>query len=348
MFRSNRFRPLRSLALALPFAIALGFAHFDVAAPRIGPGWFIPAARRRPGKHIVLVSGDEEYRSEEALPQLGKILSQQHGFRCTVLFAIDPETGEINLTAATTSPAWQPGNRRPDDHPDPLPNLPDEQMQHIDTYLKSGGRSWGWTSTHAFNTKNPAWAHYSNGYSGDKAEWRAASADWCWEKWISHHVAQKPGHGASRGASAEQHPILRGIALGDIWGDTDVYGVRLPLPGDSRPGAGPGSGRHEVRLAAGRGSENDPMMPVAWIKTYQLPGGEQGKVFNTTMGSASDLVAIGTRRMLVNAVYWCLGLEDKIPASGTQVDLVGAFEPTPYGFNSFQKGLTPRDHDWKP
>ena len=28
------------------------------------------------GKHIVLVSGDEEYRSEEALPQLGKILAQ--------------------------------------------------------------------------------------------------------------------------------------------------------------------------------------------------------------------------------------------------------------------------------
>jgi len=42
------------------------------------------------GKHIVLVSGDEEYRSEEALPQLGKILAKHHGFKCTVLFAIDP------------------------------------------------------------------------------------------------------------------------------------------------------------------------------------------------------------------------------------------------------------------
>ena len=48
------------------------------------------------GKHVVLVSGDEEYRSEEGLPQLGKILSVRHGFRCTVLFAIDPATGEIN------------------------------------------------------------------------------------------------------------------------------------------------------------------------------------------------------------------------------------------------------------
>src|SRR5512145_3066633 len=48
------------------------------------------------GKRIVLISGDEEYRSEEALPQLAKILSMRHGFRSTVLFAIDPATGEID------------------------------------------------------------------------------------------------------------------------------------------------------------------------------------------------------------------------------------------------------------
>src|SRR5262249_40101093 len=47
------------------------------------------------GKHIVLVSGDEEYRGEEGLPMLGKILSQRHGFKCTVLFALDPD-GTIN------------------------------------------------------------------------------------------------------------------------------------------------------------------------------------------------------------------------------------------------------------
>ena len=47
------------------------------------------------GKHIVLISGDEEYRSEEALPQLGKILAKHHGFDCRVLFAIDPKTGLI-------------------------------------------------------------------------------------------------------------------------------------------------------------------------------------------------------------------------------------------------------------
>ncbi|HEX8312620.1 MAG TPA: hypothetical protein VF614_14960, partial [Chthoniobacteraceae bacterium] len=48
------------------------------------------------GKHVVLLAGDEEYRSEEALPQLGKILSQHHGFKSTVVFSISPQTGEID------------------------------------------------------------------------------------------------------------------------------------------------------------------------------------------------------------------------------------------------------------
>src|SRR6187399_562567 len=43
------------------------------------------------GKHIVFLSGDEEYRSEEGLPMLAKILSQRHGFKCTVLFSLAPD-----------------------------------------------------------------------------------------------------------------------------------------------------------------------------------------------------------------------------------------------------------------
>ena len=49
------------------------------------------ASENPKNKSIVLVSGDEEYRSEEAMPQLAKILSERHGFNCTVLFAQDPK-----------------------------------------------------------------------------------------------------------------------------------------------------------------------------------------------------------------------------------------------------------------
>ena len=56
------------------------------------------------GKHIVLISGDEEYRSEEAFPMLGKLLAQRHGFTCTVLFSQNPETTEIDPDNQTNIP----------------------------------------------------------------------------------------------------------------------------------------------------------------------------------------------------------------------------------------------------
>ena len=71
------------------------------------------------------------------------------------------------------------------------------------------------------------------------------------------------------------------------------------------------------------------MMPIAWIKNYQIPKGKEGRVFATTMGASTDLVAEGTRRMLVNAAYWCLGL--KVPEK-SKVDLIGNYQPSQYGF----------------
>jgi hypothetical protein len=48
------------------------------------------------GKKIVLVAGDEEYRSEESCPMLAKILSQKYGFDCVVLFPINPDGGYVD------------------------------------------------------------------------------------------------------------------------------------------------------------------------------------------------------------------------------------------------------------
>ena len=70
-------------------------------------------------------------------------------------------------------------------------------------------------------------------------------------------------------------------------------------------------------------------MPVAWTKSYQLPGGKRGKAFATTTGASTDLLAEGTRRMIVNAVFWCLDLD--VPAKAN-VNLVGTYEPTRFAF----------------
>jgi hypothetical protein len=91
------------------------------------------------------------------------------------------------------------------------------------------------------------------------------------------------------------------------------------------------------------GKVNEPMMPIAWTKTYKIPEGKIGRVFTTTMGASQDLENEGVRRLLVNATFWCLDMESKIPEKA-KVDIVGKFEPTKFSFNGHKKGLKPKDY----
>lgn len=330
-----RFLSLFGLLLTL-LAAAPAFAQGVVYEGGSGPG---------KGKHVVLVSGDEEYRSEEACPQLGKILSQHHGFKCTVLFAIDPKDGSINpnvsnipgLEALASADLLIIFTRFRD--------LPDEQMKLLADFIESGKPIIGLrTSTHAFNIKGgKTYARYSFN-SSDKDYSQGFGRQVLGETWINHHGAH--GKQATRGILPKdvKHPILTGIKDGDIFGPTDVYGVRLPLPGDSQPlvlgQVVEGMNFEDKPLA---GPKNDPMMPVAWVKSYTGAAGKKARVFSTTMGASQDLLYAGTRRMLVNAAYWCVGLEDQIKAD-SNVDVVGKYEPLPFKFNGFKPGVMPAAH----
>jgi hypothetical protein len=303
------------------------------------------------GKHVVLVSGDEEYRSEEALPLLAKILADQHGFRCSVLFAVDPETGIVQPNIRTNIPGLELL-----DSADLLilftrfRALPDPQMEAIDGYLKSGRPVLGIrTATHAFQFEpSSRWAHYGNGYTGPETDWEGGFGRLVLgERWVNHHGEHR--HESTRGVvspEAAGHPVVRGLAPGSVWGPTDVYGVRLPLPGDSFPVVlgelvrRRGEFQEDDRFFGMRPDDgppviekNQPMMPIAWTRTYRLPGGRRGRAFTSTIGAAVDLESEGTRRLLVNAVYWCLGMEDQIPQAGTRVDLPGVYQATAYGFH---------------
>lgn len=302
------------------------------------------------GKHIVLVAGDDEYRSEEALPQLGKILAKHHGFKCTVLFpigkdgTINPNAGESDipgLEALDSADLMIMGLRFRD--------LPDEQMQHMVDYIESGKPIIGTrTSTHAFNIKGgKKFAKYSWG-NGDKEYLKGFGKQVLGETWVAHHGAH--GSEATRGIfapGAEKHPILTGIKSGEIFGPTDVYTVTLPLPGDSHPlvlGEVVAGMKPEDKAVEGK--KNDPMMPVAWTKSYKTTSGKEARVFTTTMGAATDLLNEPLRRMLVNASFWALKLEEKIPEKAN-VDLVGEYNPSRFSFNGFKKGVKPEEHAWK-
>lgn len=321
------------------FSSACAEVQFVVYEPQPGPGM---------GKQIVLVSGDEEYRSEECLPQLGKILSQRHGFRCTVLFPIDPDTGEIDPNRNDNIPGLEAL-----DAADLMiiatrfRDLPNDQMKHIVDYVESGRPIMGLrTATHAFNlSQDSAYPSY---------HWQHAETmggfgrNVLGETWISHHGDH--GRQSTRGIvvdSQAAHPILRGIKSGDIWGPTDVYGVRLPQPEGCQPLVmGQVVSGMKVDDPPLEGDKNNPMMPVAWIKSFTGTAGKKARVFTTTMGAAQDLQSAGVRRLLVNATYWSVGLEGEIDGA-SNVDLVGEFTPTAFGFGGYVKGVKPADYQLK-
>ena len=336
--------------LAIPLAVAL-----LVPSASRATDWVVYEGKTGPGhgKHIVFLSGDEEYRSEEALPQLGKILAKHHGFDCRVLFAIDPKTGFINpnfrqnisgLSSIKDADLIVVFLRWRD--------LPDDQLQMIDEYLKAGKPVIGIrTATHAFKPEgNTKWAHYGDPYQGDEKEWTGGFGRVVLgEHWINHHGKHK--NESTRGIIAPvaaDHPILRGIKDGEMWGSSDVYTVRLPLPGDSQPlvlgqvVARKGPYDESDRFYGMRpddgppvaGEKNDPMMPIAWAKTYKIPGGKQGRAFCSTIGASVDLTNEAVRRLLINAAYWCLKMDNKIPQNGSDVALVGKYDPTAFGFKT--------------
>jgi hypothetical protein len=296
------------------------------------------------GKHIVLLSGDEEYRSEEGLPMLAKILAVRHGFKCTVLFAINPADGTIDPLTLTNIPGMEAldsadacvmGLR--------FRELPDEQMKHFVGYLNGGKPIIALrTSTHAFKYDQNKQSPYAR-YDWRGKEWPGGFGQQVLgETWVDHHGSH--GKESTRGVINEEfkdnNPVLRGVA--DLWVPTDVYAV-AHLPKDAKvlvwgevlSGMKPSDPPVE-------GAKNHPMMPLVWLRDYTGEQGQTSKICTTTMGAAVDLQNEGLRRLLVNACYWATGLEKSIPAQA-DVEYVGEYHPEWFGFGKFKKGMKPGD-----
>ncbi len=336
-------------ALAVLFVTAtLTTAESVEDEVEVGPPAYVPlvyqgGAGAGVGKHVVLVSGDEEYRSEEALPQLARILASQHGFRCTVLFAIDPATGAIDPEKRDSLPGLEAL-----DSADLLVLftrfrcLPDADMRHVVDYVESGKPVIGIrTATHAFAYLADSTSKYAR-WSWDSTVWPGGfGKQVLGETWISHHGHH--GSESTRGVipdAVKSNPILRGVT--DVWGTTDVYGLgKLPddatvlLEGSILSGMKP----TDEPVTDER---NSPRTPIVWIRERALDGGKTQRVACSTIGASIDLPSRDLRRLFVNLCYWGVGLESKIAAE-PRAEIVGNFAPTMFGFGAFKKGVKPAD-----
>lgn len=290
------------------------------------------------GKHIVLLAGDEEYRSEECLPMLARILSERHGFKCTVLFSINPQDGTIDPINQTNVPGLaalasadlvicQFRFRE----------LPDADMKWIADYLRAGKPIIALrTATHAFA--------YSRNKQSPYAKWSYDSREWpggfgqqvLGDTWINHHG----NHGSEStravidGMNAS-HPVLRGVK--DVWGPTDVYGIVHLQPNDKVL-------LHGLTLKGMKPDDapnyDKPLMPIAWIREYRWDNGNVTRAITSTIGAAVDFQSEDLRRLMINASFWLTGVE--VPAKADVAPLT-EYKPSYFGFGKFIKGVKPAD-----
>ena len=281
------------------------------------------------GKTVVLISGDEEYRTEETMPMLAKILSQKHGFECKVLFAWDKNGKHIDPNNQMGVRGWHHlksadlmiiGTRFRKPNPG--------EAKHVTDFLNAGKPVIGIrTSTHAFT---------GNGDFGGKIPFGKFGPLVMGEGWVSHHGDHKK-EGARGVIVAENaaHPILRGVT--DVFGPSDVYGIKSLTSEDTVLMTGAVTKTLEPDSPFVE-EKNDPMQPLAWLHPYTAPNGKKGTTFCTTMGASVDFVSADLRRLVVNAAFFLTGRE--VPANA-DVAYVDPFYPSFYGFTSRNKNHWP-------
>ncbi len=286
------------------------------------------------GKHIVFLAGDHEYRSEESLPALARLLAKHHGFKCTVLFNIDPATGEIvagnsnmpGLEALASADLAVVFLR--------FQAFPAEQMKHFDEYLKRGGPVVGLrTATHAFSGTKEPFTKYN--YNAKEAGYELGFGHQVLgQTWVGHYGQNhRQSTRISIVPEKASHPILRGVK--DIWVQAGGY-VGKPIDGEILTMAQPLNGMTPDSPA----DATKPPQPSEWTRSYKSASGKTARVLTSLYGTSEDITNEGYRRLLVNGCFWALGLEAAIKPD-LNVAFVGPFKPNTFNGGGYARGIKP-------
>jgi type 1 glutamine amidotransferase len=256
-----------------PCAVALWFASLALfaGAPK--------------GPHVVFVTGDHEYSSEETMPIIASELEKRYGMRTTVLKAYPDENAEENIPGlealekadlAVFYLRWR--------------RLPKEQVEHIRKYLDSGKPVVAFrTTTHAFN--------YPKGHELEK--WNAFAADYLGGPpgWGGghYHYGHRSSTDVTINSAVANDPILTGVEKSFHVRSWLYHVAPTYPPADAK------------RLLAGHAVDPERKdgvdNPVAW--TWKNKAG--GRVFMTTLGHPEDFQVESVQRLVFNGIHWSLG-----------------------------------------
>lgn len=236
---------------------------------------------------VVFVTGDHEYSSEATMPAIAAELEKQYGFRTKVLKAVPDHNSEENIPGlealkdadlAVFYLRWR--------------RLPEEQVKHIEDYLKTAKPLVGFrTTTHAFK--------YPSGHPLEK--WNAfgefafnTPPGWGGKANHTHY-----GHNSSTDVRViteqAKSPLLTGV--------DQAFHVRSwlyqVLPSHPTKGSVSMLMGTSVNPASNKAFDN----PVAWTGTNSYGA----KFFFTTMGHPEDFDVESFQHLVINGIHWAAG-----------------------------------------
>lgn len=224
--------------------------------------------------HLVIIQGEEEYKTAETLPQFAR---DQLGKDYRVSFVWLDEKNKSSfpgIDVVKDADAVLVSVRR---HP-----LPAAELDLLKRYVAAGKPIIGIrTASHAFNLRNqPA--------PEGLADWPDLDATVWGGSYTNHHKHNLK----SVVKSVEQqkdHPILKGVPSQEFEGHGGLYQTSPLQPGG-------------VELLRGRVEGIDQSEPVAW--TFQRKDG--GRSFYTSLGHPDDFTRPEFVTLLKNAIAWAV------------------------------------------
>ncbi len=242
------------------------------------------AADTRP--RVVFVIGDDEYRTETTLPAFARSELEPAGLRCTFAIADPRKPNDFpGMAAIDDADLVIISTRR---------RAPAAgELERLKRHVAAGKPVIGLrTASHGFDARG--------GVPRGHLEWPSFDHDVLGGHYTGHYpAAEHPT--IERGPSDKPHPLLTGVELPFV-SQGSLYKTS-PLATSAFP--------FLVGKIAGH-----PAEPVAWINLNT-----EARVFYTSLGHPDDFRNPAFRRLLSNAVFWCLGRpvesqarrEEKVP-----------------------------------
>ncbi len=257
----------------------------------------------RDRRKIVMLIGDDEYKTEVSLPALVKSDLAPLGFDVTIIHSDSADKNNFPGMAEAVKSAdlvLVSVRRR-------LP--PKEQLDALRQHVTAGKPLVGIrTACHAWTLRDAK--QNAAAAAKGQASWLEFDPEVFGGHYTGHH-GNGPKTKISVADGAKEHPILLGVAGGgilppDFVGNGSLYKV-APLAASTSP------------LLFGT-VDGQPAEPIAWTN---LAGGKRARAFFTSFGHEADFQNAAFRKLLVNGIFWALedpyavgqDIDELLPAS---------------------------------